>query len=163
MTRSKIIRTNDYIRCLEAANLIIRAEVYDLKGRRILENKHKYYATDLGLKHAMLGYRPEDVSGHLENIIFTEMMYRGYEVYVGDYNGKEIDIVAEKDGSRVYIQACSEIESNSTFEREFGNLSKVPDSFPKYVVMMNPGVYRGVTDDGIICCSLKDFLESDSF
>lgn len=162
-SKTTVDTVNEYIGHLEAANLIIRANVFDLKGRRILENKHKYYATDLGLKHSLLGYRPEDISGHMENILFIELMYRGYEVYVGDYNGKEIDLVAIKDGSRLYIQACSLIDSQKTFDREFGNLAKIPDSFPKYVVMMEPGVYRGVTDTGIICCSLVEFLEKENY
>lgn len=162
-SKTTVDTVNEYIGHLEAANLIIRANVFDLKGRRILENKHKYYATDLGLKHSLLGYRPEDISGHMENILFTELMYRGYEVYVGDYNSKDIDLVAVKDGSRLYIQACSSIDSQKTFDREFGNLAKIPDSFPKYVVMMEPGVYRGVTDIGIICCSLVEFLEKENY
>ncbi|MDO5838025.1 MAG: ATP-binding protein [Methanomassiliicoccales archaeon] len=162
-SKTTVDTVNEYIGHLEAANLIMRANVFDLKGRRILENKHKYYATDLGLKHSLLGYRPEDISGHMENILFIELMYRGYEVYVGDYNGKEIDLVAIKDGSRLYIQACSLIDSQKTFDREFGNLTKIPDSFPKYVVMMEPGVYRGVTDTGIICCSLVEFLEKENY
>ena len=162
-SKTTVDTVNEYIGHLEAANLIIRANVFDLKGRRTLENKHKYYATDLGLKHSLLGYRPEDISGHMENILFIELMYRGYEVYVGDYNGKEIDLVALKDGSRLYIQACSSIDSQKTFDREFGNLAKIPDSFPKYVVMMEPGAYRGVTDTGIICCSLVEFLEKENY
>ncbi|WP_400149980.1 ATP-binding protein [Candidatus Methanarcanum hacksteinii] len=162
-SKTTVDTVNEYIGHLEAANLIIRANVFNLKGRRTLENKHKYYATDLGLKHSLLGYRPEDISGHMENILFIELMYRGYEVYVGDYNGKEIDLVAIKDGSRLYIQACSSIDSQKTFDREFGNLAKIPDSFPKYVVMMEPGAYRGVTDTGIICCSLVEFLEKENY
>ena len=162
-SKTTVDTVNEYIGHLEAANLIIRANVFDLKGRRTLENKHKYYATDLGLKHSLLGYRPEDISGHMENILFIELMYRGYEVYVGDYNGKEIDLVAIKDGSRLYVQACSSIDSQKTFDREFGNLAKIPDSFPKYVVMMEPGAYRGVTDTGIICCSLVEFLEKENY
>ena len=162
-SKTTVDTVNEYIGHLEAANLIIRANVFDLKGRRTLENKHKYYATDLGLKHSLLGYRPEDISGHMENILFIELMYRGYEVYIGDYNGKEIDLVAIKDGSRLYIQACSSIDSQKTFDREFGNLAKIPDSFPKYVVMMEPGAYRGVTDTGIICCSLVEFLEKENY
>lgn len=162
-SKTTVDTVNEYIGHLEAANLIIRANVFDLKGRRTLENKHKCYATDLGLKHSLLGYRPEDISGHMENILFIELMYRGYEVYVGDYNGKEIDLVAIKDGSRLYIQACSSIDSQKTFDREFGNLAKIPDSFPKYVVMMEPGAYRGVTDTGIICCSLVEFLEKENY
>ena len=162
-SKTTVDTVNEYIGYLEAANLIIRADVFDLKGRRILENKHKYYVTDLGLKYSLLGYRPEDISGHMENIVFTELMYRGYDAYVGDYNGREIDIVAVRDGSRVYVQVCSMIDSQKTFDREFGNLNGIQDSFPKYVVMMEPGVYRGVTDSGVICCSLREFLEKGDY
>ena len=162
-SKTTVDTVNEYIGYLEAANLIIRADVFDLKGRRILENKHKYYVTDLGLKHSLLGYRPEDISGHMENIVFTELMYRGYDAYVGDYNGREIDIVAVRDGSRVYVQVCSMIDSQKTFDREFGNLNGIQDSFPKYVVMMEPGAYRGVTDSGVICCSLREFLEKEDY
>ncbi len=162
-SKTTVDTVNEYIGYLEAANLIIRADVFDLKGRRVLENKHKYYVTDLGLKHSLLGYRPEDISGHMENIIFTELMYRGYDVYVGDYNGREIDIVAVRDGMRVYVQVCSMIDSQKTFDREFGNLNGIQDSFPKYVVMMDPGAYRGVTDSGVICCSLREFLEKEGY
>ncbi|MCQ2079366.1 MAG: ATP-binding protein [archaeon] len=161
-SKTTVDTVNEYIGYLEAANLIIRANVFDLKGRRILENKHKYYTTDLGLKHSLLGYRPEDIAGHMENILFTELLYRGYEVYVGDYGGKEIDIVAVRDGERLYVQTCSMIGSRETFGREFGNLARISDSFPKYVVMVDPGVYRGVTEKGIICCSLKEFLENEA-
>ncbi len=162
-SKTTVDTVNEYIGYLEAANLIIRASVFDLRGRRILENKRKYYATDLGLKHSLLGYRPEDVSGHMENLLFTELMYRGYEVYVGDYNGREIDLVAIRDGSRLYVQACSQIDGQKTLDREFGNLAGIPDSFPKYVVMMEPGIYRGVTESGIICCSFREFLEKVSY
>ena len=125
-----------------------------------LIRRQKYTdATDLSLKHAVLGYRPEDISGHLENIVFTELLYRGYDVYVGDYNGKEIDIVAEKTGKRMYVQCCTSISNESTMKREFGNLEHIDDSFPKYVVMMEPGPYSGITDKGIVCCGLKEFLE----
>lgn len=148
----------EYLGHLESANILIRAEVFDIKGRRVLTTRYKYYATDLGIKHALLGYRPEDTPGHMENIIFTELLGRGYDVYVGDSGGKEVDIVAERNGNRIYVQACQTIRSDETFEREFGNLGSIDDSFPKYVVMMDPGIYGGTTDKGIICCSLEEFL-----
>ncbi|MGD9706710.1 MAG: ATP-binding protein [Candidatus Delongbacteria bacterium] len=164
--RSSGIRTStdtvyEYLGFLESANILIRANVFDIKGRKVLSSKYKYYVTDLGIKHALIGYRPEDTPGHMENMIFTELLGRGYEVYVGDSEGKEIDFVAERNGDRMYIQACQAIQSEETMGREFGNLESIRDSFPKYVVMMEPGVYEGVTDKGIVCCGLKEFLSDD--
>jgi uncharacterized protein len=164
--RSSGIRTStdtvyEYLGFLESANILIRANVFDIKGRKVLSSKYKYYVTDLGIKHALIGYRPEDTPGHMENMIFTELLGRGYEVYVGDSEGKEIDFVAERNGDRIYIQACQAIQSEETMRREFGNLESIRDSFPKYVVMMEPGVYEGVTDKGIVCCGLKEFLSDD--
>ncbi|MGI6472132.1 MAG: ATP-binding protein [Candidatus Methanomethylophilaceae archaeon] len=150
----------EYLRYLESANIIIRAKTFDIKGKRVLTAKYKYYVTDLGIKHALLGYRPEDTPGHIENMIFTELLGRGYGVYIGSSDGKEIDFVAEKGDKRIYIQACQTIQSEETMEREFGNLESIRDNFPKYVVMMDPGVYEGTTDTGIICCSLTEFLSS---
>lgn len=152
----------DYLRYLESANILIRADVFDIRGKRVLTSKYKYYVTDLGIKHAILGYRPEDTPGHLENIVFTELLGRGYDVYVGDHNGKEIDFIAEKNGDRMYIQVCQSISSEDTAEREFGNSGSINDSFPKYVVMLDPGLYEGITDKGIRCCSVRDFLNKDN-
>ncbi len=150
-----------YLDHLEAANILVRANVYDLRGRRVLTSKYKYYAVDLGIKHALLGYRPEDTPGHMENMIFTELLGRGFDVYVGDSDGREVDFVAEKGDRRIYVQACQAILSEDTMLREFGALESIDDSFPKYVVMMDPGVHAGVTSKGIVCCGLRDFLRMD--
>ncbi len=77
---------------------------------------------------------------------------------MGDAAGREIDFVAERDGSRLYIQACTSVADSRVYAREFGNLERVGDSFPKYVVTFDDGPYSGVTDSGIICCGLGDFL-----
>ena len=157
-TKVSVETVYQYIDYLEAANIIIRADVFDIKGKRILASKHKYYTADLGIKHAVLGYRPEDTPAHMENIVFTELLSRGYDVYVGDYERREVDFVAVKGDTRLYVQVCQSISAESTFRREFGNLEAVKDSFPKYVVMMDPGMYEGITDSGIVCCKLEDFL-----
>jgi len=153
----------DYLGHLEAANLIIKAEAYDIRGREALRSMYKYYPTDLAIKHALIGYRTEDAPGHMESIVFTELLGRGYDVHVGRIGDKEIDFVADKWNERIYVQVCEEISKDSTFKREFGNLENIKDNHPKYVVMMNPGMYKGVTSNGIICCSLREFLEMKSY
>lgn len=147
-----------YLGYLESANLIVRANAFDIRGKRILSSKYKYYAADLGIKHALLGYRPEDTPGHMENMIFTELSGRGYQVHIGDAGGREVDFVAEKGGRRIYVQACQAISSEDTLERELGAFDAIEDSFPKYLVLMDPGVYEGVTEKGIVCCGIRDFL-----
>ncbi|MCL2148942.1 MAG: ATP-binding protein [Methanomassiliicoccaceae archaeon] len=153
----------DYLGHLEAANIIIKTEASDVRGRGVLRSTYKYYLADLAIKHALTGYRPEDAPGHMENIILTELLGRGYDVHVGRVGDKEVDFVADKWNERVYVQACKEIASGGTFKREFGNLESINDSHPKYVVMMNAGMYRGVTSKGIICCSLREFLEMENY
>ena len=150
-----------YLEYLENANILIRASVYDLRGHRIIGSKYKYYATDIGIKHALIGYRVNDTPGHMENIIFTDLLSRGFDVYVGDPGGKEIDFVAVKDDRRIYIQVCQTIQSEETMALEFSSLDSVDDSFPKYLVLLEPGPYSGFTDKGVRCCGLEEFLSKD--
>lgn len=142
---------------LESAHLIQKANAYDIKGKRILSEKYKYFLTDLGLKHTVLGYRADDISGHIENILYTDLRSRGYKVWVGDNDGKEVDLVAEKHGRKVYVQTAFRFSSENMIKREFGNLKGIDDNHPKYVVTMEGSVYHGNVD-GIISCGLIDFL-----
>ncbi|MDR0523979.1 MAG: ATP-binding protein [Candidatus Methanoplasma sp.] len=151
----------EYLGHLESANILIRANAFDVRGKRVLTSKYKYYASDLGIKHALLGYRPEDSPGHMENAIFTELLGRGYRVHVGECGGREIDFVAERGDERVYVQACLSMASEETSERELGSLEAIGDSFPKYVVLMDPGAHAGVTEKGVRCVSLSRFLSSE--
>ena len=153
----------DYLEYLERAYLIIKAETMDIKGREILRSSYKYYVTDLGIKHALLGYRPDDISGHMENIIFTELIGRGYDVYVGKADGKEVDFVAERGTERLYVQVCKELGREKTIKREFGNLEAIRDSYPKFVVLMEAGMFKGIFPKGIICCGLREFLEMPAY
>ena len=153
----------DYLGYLEAAHLIIKAETADIKGRAILKSSYKYYLTDLAIKHALIKYRPEDISGHIENIIFTELLGRGYDVHVGRSDDKEVDFVAERGNERIYVQACTMIGSDDTLRRELGSLESIKDNFPKFVVLKDPGVFRGTTSKGIVICGLREFLEMENY
>ncbi len=147
-----------YLGYLESANLVFRANVFDIRGKRLLPSKYKYYVSDLGIKHAPLGYRPEDTPGHMEDMIFTELSCRGYRVYVGDSDGREVDFVAEKGGMRMYVQVCQAIQSEDILKRELRAFDAIDDSFPKYLVLLDPGVFAGVTEKGIVCCGIREFL-----
>lgn len=145
---------------LESSYLIHKANVYDIRGKRVLSAKYKYFLADIGLKHTALGYRADDIPGHMENILYLDLRSRGYTVWVGDDRGKEIDLVGEKNGKKVYVQAAFRLSSEEAIEREFGNLKGIRDNHPKYVVTMDNAVFHGNVD-GIISCGLAEFLKKD--
>jgi len=153
----------EYLGYLEAANLIIKAETMEIRGRAILKSSYKYYVTDLAIKHALLGYRPNDISGHIENIVFTELLSRGYDMHVGRSDEKEVDIVADRGNERIYVQVCTMFGSDETMRRELGSLESIRDNHPKFVVLKEPGVYRGTTSKGMVICGLKEFLEAENY
>lgn len=147
----------EYAGYLEAACLVDKVETYDVKGKAILTSKYKYYIADVGIRNALLGFRSSDIPGYIENLVYLDLKSRGYDVRIGDNDGKEIDFIARKDGDLIYIQTTMALEDESVVEREFGNLEGIPDNHPKYVVVLN----RGPLDsdiDGIRCVGLKDFL-----
>ncbi|MCL2148285.1 MAG: ATP-binding protein [Methanomassiliicoccaceae archaeon] len=147
----------NYLRYLEEGFLIRRAQRYDVKGKRLLETNDKYYLADHSLQYAVRGFRADNVQGILENIVYMELVRRGYNVYVGKLGTKEVDFVAEKaDGRRVYVQVCLELSTNDVYKREFGPLKEIDDSFPKYVVSMDR--YAERNDEGVVGIHLKDFL-----
>ncbi|MDR3074516.1 MAG: ATP-binding protein [Candidatus Methanoplasma sp.] len=152
-----------YIDHLEEACFIRKTKRYDLKGKRLLESEYKYYLTDLGLKYAVMGFRKDDISGHIENVLFNELTTRGYDVSIGKLGGNEIDFIASKAGKRMYIQATYLISSDAVVEREFGNLKRIDDGYPRYVIGMDPFWKSGDDVDGIVYRDLKEFLTADDW
>ncbi len=123
-----------YVDHLESACLIYKAETYDVKGRNILTSSYKYYLADIGLKNAVCGFRPDDIQGYVENILYLEMRARGYDVWIGDFSGKEVDFVCRKGRDMIYIQGTSRLTGEDVVKRVFGNMRGIPDNHPKYVV-----------------------------
>lgn len=150
----------EYIPYLEEACLIDRVKEVDLRGKQILTSSYKYYLSDVGIRNARLGYRPDELAGTVENIIYLELRSRGYEVFIGNNKGKEVDLVGMLNGRRVYIQACVRLSSESVIEREYGNLRDIDDNWPKYVVLLEKSPYDADID-GIRTVSLEEFLLSD--
>lgn len=145
-----------YLEFLTQAFLIRRIKRYDLKGKRHLEFFDKYYMGDIGLRHGLIGYRDADISGILENIVLLELLRRGYDVSVGSLNGAEVDFVAQNQKGRMYVQVCYLLANNKTAAREFGNLEKIRDNYPKIVLSLdkhNPDNRNGIQHRNII-----DFL-----
>ncbi len=137
----------DYLSYLSNALLVLPARRYDIAGKKIFEIGEKYYFEDLGIRHAMVGFKNSDINKIIENVIFTHLKTAGYEVTVGQIGKKETDFVCEKQGERMYIQAAYMIPDDKVRDREFGNLLAIPDNHPKKVVTMDPvigGTYKGI-------------------
>ncbi|MDO5852923.1 MAG: ATP-binding protein [Thermoplasmata archaeon] len=146
---------------LEAANIVIKAHAYDIEGRRNLTTRYKYYAADVGLIHAVVGYKQGRIPAYMENLVYVDLRSRGYDVYVGDEKGLEVDFVAMKDDRMLYVQICMGFTSEDVMERELRSLESIDDNFPKYVVLLEAGVFAGPTDKGIEIIGLREFLSSD--
>jgi predicted AAA+ superfamily ATPase len=147
----------NYLKYLEDACIIRRAQRYDIKGKKLLETVDKYYLGDHSLQYAIRNYRENNLQGVLENIIYLELVRRGYTVHVGKALGdKKIDFIAEKGASKIYVQACVDFSAAETMKREFEPLKNIRDNYPKYVVTL--GKYWRVDDEGVKGIHLKDFL-----
>lgn len=146
----------NYLKALESAYIISSVQRYDVKGKALLETMEKFYLTDLGFRHAKLGYRPNDIAGYLENIIYLELIRRKYTVNIGKLGTKEIDFIGTLENEKLYIQVTYLLASPETVEREFSPLKKIEDNYPKYVLSMdNLGKYN---IDGIVRKRIIDFL-----
>lgn len=127
----------DYLNFLCEAFFLFRVKRNDIKGKKILEFGEKYYFEDLGIRHAIGGYKDEDINKVLENIVFLHLLILGYIVTVGKIADKEIDFIGEKPNKKVYVQVAFTIPDERVKQREFGNLLEIKDNFRKVVVSMD--------------------------
>lgn len=139
----------------ESSMLMRKSSEYDIRGKRILSRKDKYYLTDLGLGQVLNVNKKAQYGAYLENIVYNELIYRGYEVSIGNNNGKEIDFVAIKYGKREYYQVCYYLTDENVVEREFGAFSGIDDNYPKYVISMDE---LDFSQNGIIHKNVIDWL-----
>lgn len=149
----------NYISYLTSTFSVFKVPRYDVKGKRLLELHEKYYLGEIALRHALLGYREGDISGILENIVFLELKRRGYHVFLGKLDNKEIDFIAEKDNRKIYIQVAYLLASQETIQKEFSVLHSIKDNYPKFVISMDDIFGKDI--DGIERLHLIDFLLSD--
>ena len=149
----------NYLEWLEKAFVIYRCQRYDLQGKAVLKTQEKFYLADPALKYCMMGFNPKSIASMLENIVYFELRRRGYDVYVGKNETKEIDFVAVRRDERVYVQVCRELPDAS--DREIVNLLEIKDHYPKYVVTMDE--LAGGNIDGVRIVHLVDFLLSSQY
>ncbi len=144
----------NYLEWLEKAFVIYRCPRYDLKGKSVLKTQEKFYLADASLKYCMMGFQPESLAAMLENVVYFELRRKGYEVYIGKKETKEIDFVAVRRDERLYVQVCRSLPQKS--DREVANLLAVRDHYPKYVVTLDE--FAGGNIDGVKIVHLMDFL-----
>lgn len=146
----------NYVRFIVDAQLVYTLPRSDVVGKRLLAYNEKLYISDLGLRHALLGYRADDIGQILENVVLLELLRRRYTVSVGQQGGKEIDFVAERGGERLYLQVAYLLASPETIDREFSALESVQDHFPKIVLSMDASSFA--SRNGIQHRYLPDWL-----
>lgn len=123
-----------YIEYIKKAMVIYSVQRYDIKGKKLLTINEKYYTVDLGLRNCVKTSGEIDYNKLYENIVYLELLYRGYDVKVGKTDEYEIDFVAYKGADILYVQVCYLLAAPETVEREFGNLERIRDNYPKYVI-----------------------------
>ena len=155
-TTISVNQIQSYTEYLNNAFLIHRVERYDLIGKRVFEIGEKYYFENMGIRNIVIGYRITDKAKILENLVYNHLLYKGYDIKVGYYGDKEIDFVGEKNGEKLYIQVALKIDSDKTAEREFGNLLKIQDNYPKIVVTED--TFSGNSYEGIRHYPIRQFL-----
>lgn len=153
---------SSYLDYLCNALLIKNVERYDIHGKRLLEQIGKFYFSDHGLRNLLAGFNLlGSIEKVMENVVYLHLCRLGYEVTVGILRAGEIDFVAKKGDSRIYIQVCYLLASEETIKREFGALAAIPDNFPKYVISMDPFTGNFADYPGIRHQSLREFLKEE--
>lgn len=150
----------NYLKAMSEAFLVHDVTRFNLHGKKLLENNDKYYFGDVGLRNFIVGgRRANDIEKIVENLVYQHLIRLGYKVTVGQMYATEIDFVGTKGDDTIYVQAAYLISEESTFEREFGNLQKINDNYPKYVISMTPFMDSSKYE-GIIHVPLADFLKN---
>jgi len=155
--KGSVDTVQSYLSMLSSAFIFHKVNRFDLKGKRLLEIHEKYYVGDIGLKHSLLGYKINDISGHLENIVYLELLSRGYKVNIGKLNELEIDFIATRSNQQIYLQVAYLLADTKTIDREFGPLEKINDNYPKIVLSLDK--FLDNNRNGIKWYNLIDFLK----
>ncbi|MBO5857910.1 MAG: ATP-binding protein [Clostridia bacterium] len=151
----------NYLEKLESAYILHRCSRYDVQGKELLKTQEKFYLADSSFKYSVLGYNDESVAAMLENIVYLELLRRGYEVCIGKTQNGEIDFIATRQGDKIYIQITREINSEKTEKREYDRLLEINDQYPKYLLRTDE--FSGGNYQGIKTMHIADFLLSDEF
>ncbi len=149
----------NYLKYFTESYMLHNCQRYDIRGKKLLTVNSKYYSNDIGLINGVLGYSFNRIAGILENIVFLELLRKGYEVKVGYINDKEVDFIGEKRNEKVYIQVTYQLGNpdSVTYKREYDSLLSIKDNYPKYILSMD-GKIAGEGESGIYRINICDFL-----
>lgn len=150
----------NYIKYCCDAYLFYQVKREDLQGRQILASNEKYYIADHGIREAVFGGNMKDINLTLENIVYLELLRRGYEVTIGKAGSKEIDFVCHKRDEKLYVQVTYLLASEETIKRKFGAYDSIRDNFPKYVVSLDE---FDMSRNGIKHRNIRDFLLAEEW
>ncbi len=148
----------NYLNYLSNAFLINRVKRSEIGGKKIFEIGEKFYFNDNGLRNSIIGFRPNDIAKILENIVYNHLLFLGYDITIGKLNNKEIDFVCKKNNEKLYVQVSYVLSDQKIIDREFGNLLKIKDNFPKLVISTDK--FKVQTYEGIKHINIIDFLKS---
>jgi predicted AAA+ superfamily ATPase len=151
----------NYLTKLEGAFILHRCSRYDIGGKEILKTQEKFFVCDPAMRYSVLGYTADSAAAMLENVVYLELLRRGYEVHIGQVSGGEIDFVATRRENKLYIQIAQKIDRAETEEREYGRLLGIRDNYPKYV--LGTDEFAGGNHEGIKTMHVADFLLSGEF
>ena len=152
---------DNYLQMLEKAFIFYKASRYDIKGKLYLKTQEKYYIVDTGIRNNLLGLRNMDYGHILENIVYLELLRRGFDVYIGKIGNMEVDFIATKTNKKVYYQVSASILDEKTKERELRSLMNIPDQYDKILLTMDKPYVEDF--DGIKWINIIDFLLTDTF
>jgi predicted AAA+ superfamily ATPase len=148
----------NYTDALVRTFILNKVSKYDVTGKKVLTNLPKYYVSDLGLKKIKTTNKKINYSSNLESLVYNELKIKGYEVYVGKTTKGEVDFIAIKENTPIYIQVTYMLAEQSTIDREFGAFDNIKDNYPKYVISMDE---LDMSQNGIKHLNIIDFLLKD--
>ncbi|MFA5326492.1 MAG: ATP-binding protein [Prolixibacteraceae bacterium] len=151
-------QVSEYADSLAEAFVVHRIGRYDIVGKKLFERGEKYFFENMGIRNAIVGYKPQDRAKRLENIVCNHLLFCGYDVKVGTLSTEEIDFVCTRGGETLYVQVAIELSSPETIAREFGNLLKIRDNYPKIVVSGERSFENSY--EGVEHIYIRDFLTS---
>jgi predicted AAA+ superfamily ATPase len=148
----------NYLKHLSNAFLIHKVGRFDIVGKKIFEIGEKFYFQDIGLRNTVFEYKQSDIAKVMENAVYNHLLYNDYDVKIGQMGTQEIDFVGRRNGEILYVQVSYLLSDTATVEREYGNLEKIRDNYPKLVVSMDD--FSGNSRKGIMHRSLSEFLSN---
>ena len=151
----------NYLEKLESAYILHRCSRYDVQGKELLKTQEKFYLADSSFKYSVLGYNDQSVAAMLENVVYLELLRRGYEVCIGKTPNGEIDFIATRQNDKLYIQITKEIKSEKTEKREYDRLLEINDNYPKYLLTTDD--FAGGNYQGIKTMHIAEFLLSKEY